>query len=132
MEVENPKASDTDLLLARDNWLSSYGTCSEEAKVDTPSRGKYRFRFWTVCCSCMVAIQTWFSYVRICHWIHGPGVGGKSVRQADVSGGTHFPRKFCPTGQDILSAPRIMCPGLGGKYVRQENVSGPDPIIFLA
>ena len=61
-----------------------------------------------------------------------PGVGGKSVRQADVSGGTHFPRKFCPTGQDILSAPRIMCPRLGGKYVRQENVSGPDPIIFLA
>ena len=31
------------------------------------------------------------------------GVGGKSVRQADVSGGTHFPRKPCPTGQDILS-----------------------------
>ena len=31
------------------------------------------------------------------------GVGGKSVRQADVSGGTHFPRKLCPTGQDILS-----------------------------
>ena len=30
------------------------------------------------------------------------GVGGKSVRQADVSGRTHFPRKFCPTGQDIL------------------------------
>ena len=33
----------------------------------------------------------------------GAGVGGKSVRQADVSGGTHFPRKLCPTGQDILS-----------------------------
>ena len=31
------------------------------------------------------------------------GVGGKSVRQENVSGGTHFPRKFCPTGQDILS-----------------------------
>ena len=31
------------------------------------------------------------------------GVGGKSVRQADVSGGTHLPRKLCPTGQDILS-----------------------------
>ena len=31
------------------------------------------------------------------------GVGGKSVRQADVSGGTHFPWKLCPTGQDILS-----------------------------
>ena len=60
------------------------------------------------------------------------GVGGKSVRQADVSGGTHFPRKFCPTGQDILSASRIICPGLGGKSVRQENVSGPDPIISLA
>ena len=59
------------------------------------------------------------------------GVGGKSVRQADVSGGTHFPRKFCPTGQDILSASRIICPGLGGKSVRQENVSGPD-IIALA
>ena len=60
------------------------------------------------------------------------GVGGKSVCQADVSGGTHFPRKFCPTGQDILSASRIICPGLGGKSVRQENVSGPDPIIALA
>ena len=59
-------------------------------------------------------------------------VGGKSVRQADASGGTHFPRKFCPTGQDILSAPRIICPGLGGKYVRQENVSGPDCIVGLA
>ena len=58
-------------------------------------------------------------------------VGGKSVRQADVSGGTHFPRKFCPTGQDILSASRIICPGLGGKSVRQENV-WPDSIIFLA
>ena len=45
-------------------------------------------------------------------------VRGKSVRQADVSGGTHFPRKFCPTGQEILSASRIMCPGLGGKSVR--------------
>ena len=31
------------------------------------------------------------------------GVGGKSVRQADVSRGTHLPRKLCPTGQDILS-----------------------------
>ena len=63
----------------------------------------------------------------------GAGVGGKSVRQADVSGGTHFPRKFCPTGQDILSASRIMCPGLGGKSVRQENVSGPDhwPCIYI-
>ena len=47
------------------------------------------------------------------------GVGGKSVHQADVSGGGHFPRKFCPTGQDILSASRIICPGLGGKSVRQ-------------
>ena len=45
-----------------------------------------------------------------------------------MSGGTHFPRKFCPTGQDILSASRIICPGLGGKSVRQKNVSGPDPI----
>ena len=58
--------------------------------------------------------------------IFQPGVGGKSVRQADVSGGTHFPRKFCPTGWDIQSASRIICPGLGGKSVRQENVSGPD------
>ena len=33
----------------------------------------------------------------------GSVVGGKSVRQENVSGGTHFPRKFCPTGQDILS-----------------------------
>ena len=49
-----------------------------------------------------------------------------------MSGGTHFPRTFCPTGQDILSTSRIMCPGLGGKSVRQENVSGPDPIIGLA
>ena len=48
-----------------------------------------------------------------------------------MSGGTHFPRKFCPTGQDILSA-WIICPGLGGKSVRQENVLGPDPIIALA
>ena len=31
------------------------------------------------------------------------GVGGKSVRQADVSRGTHLPRKLCPPGQDILS-----------------------------
>ena len=46
-----------------------------------------------------------------------------------MSGGTHFPRKFCPTGQDILSASRIMCPELGGISVRQENVSGPDPIV---
>ena len=43
-----------------------------------------------------------------------------------MSGGTHFPRKFCPTGQEILSASRIICPGLGGKSVRQENVSRPD------
>ena len=48
-----------------------------------------------------------------------------------MSGGTHFPSKFCPTGQDILSASRIMCPGLRGKSVRQENVSGPDPIMAL-
>ena len=52
----------------------------------------------------------------------GPGVGGKSVRQADVSGGTHFPGKFCPTGQDMLSASRIMCPGLGGISIRQKCV----------
>ena len=63
-------------------------------------------------------------------------VGGKSVRQANASGGTHFPRKFCPTGQDILSYRTgytvLMCPGLGGKSVRQENVFRPDPIIGLA
>ena len=42
------------------------------------------------------------------------GVGGKSVRgQADVSGDTHFPRKLCPTGQDISTVrSRITCPGL--------------------
>ena len=38
------------------------------------------------------------------------GVGGQSVRQENVSGekflgGTHFPGKSCPTGQDMLSAP---------------------------
>ncbi len=33
----------------------------------------------------------------------GTGVRGNCVRQENVSGGTHFPRKFCPTGQDILS-----------------------------
>ena len=38
-----------------------------------------------------------------CGPVRWSGVGGKSVRQADVSGGTHFPRKLCPTGQDILS-----------------------------
>ena len=61
-----------------------------------------------------------------------PGVRGRSVRQADVSERTHFPRKFCPTGQSILSASRIICPGLGGKSVHQENVSGLDPIIDIA
>ena len=40
---------------------------------------------------------------RVLHVVPCTGVGGKSVRQADVSGGTHFPRKLCPTGQDILS-----------------------------
>ena len=33
----------------------------------------------------------------------GSGVGGNCVHQENLSGGTHFPRKFCPTGQDILS-----------------------------
>ena len=33
------------------------------------------------------------------------GVGGKSVRQENVSGVTEFPRKMCPPGQDILSIP---------------------------
>ena len=32
-----------------------------------------------------------------------------------MSGGTRFPTKFYPTGQDILSASRIICPGLGDK-----------------
>ena len=58
------------------------------------------------------------------------GVRGKSVSQAIDNivsytiyglamcpGGTRFPRKFCPTGQYILSAPRIICPGLGRKSV---------------
>ena len=58
-------------------------------------------------------------------------VGEKSVHQADVSEGTHFPRKFGFTGQDILSAPRIICPGIKGKSVYQENVSGSDPILAL-
>ena len=52
-----------------------------------------------------------------------------------MSEGTHFPRKFCPNGQDILSASKIICPGLGGKSVRQENVfvlrSVPDFILAL-
>ena len=48
-------------LLAYDNSISSYGACNEAAKMDTPSR-KYRFRLWTVSCSCLVAIQTWFIY----------------------------------------------------------------------
>ena len=42
-----------------------------------------------------------------------------------MSGGTRFPRKFYPTGQDILSASRIICPGLGGKSV------GPNFILAL-
>ena len=58
------------------------------------------------------------------------GVKGKFVCQADVSRRTYFPRKFCHTGQDILSASRI-CPGLGGKSASQENVHGPDPIVAL-
>ena len=33
------------------------------------------------------------------------GVGGNCVCQENLSGGTHFPRKFCPIGQDILSIP---------------------------
>ena len=49
-------------------------------------------------------------------------VRGKSVCQADVSVGPHFPRKFCPTGQGILSASRIICPGLGGKSVCQAGL----------
>ena len=31
------------------------------------------------------------------------GVGGNCVCQENVSGRHIFPRKFCPTGQDILS-----------------------------
>ena len=58
-------------------------------------------------------------------------VGGTSVRQADVSRETHFPRKFCPTGQDIQSTSRIICLGLGGKSVPQENVSEPNFILAL-
>ena len=49
--------------LARDNSLSSYGACSDRSRatVDTPTR-KNRFRLWTVSCSCLVVIQTWFIY----------------------------------------------------------------------
>ena len=42
-------------------------------------------------------------HITCCFLFKEAGVGGKSVRQADVSGGTHFPRKLCPTGQEILS-----------------------------
>ena len=45
--------------------MSSYGANNHAATVDTPSRN-HRFcpwfRLWTVTCSCMVAIQTWFIY----------------------------------------------------------------------
>ena len=37
-------------------------------------------------------------------------------------GGTHFPGKFCPTGQEILSASRIICPP--GKC----SLALPDPL----
>ena len=40
------------------------------------------------------------------------------LKHSDMSGRTYFPRKFCPTGQDILSASRIICPWLGGKSVQ--------------
>ena len=57
--------NNTGLLLTHDdhNSLSSYGACRDvlTATVDTPSQ-KNRFRLWTVTCSCLVAIQTWFIY----------------------------------------------------------------------
>ena len=64
METESkyPGNINTGLLLTRDNSLSSYGACQDAtATVDPPSQ-KYRFRLWTVSCSCIVAIQTWFIY----------------------------------------------------------------------
>lgn len=67
MKTVEPKDSGHDHgndkgLLSRDNSMFSYGTCNdEESTMDTPSR-KYRFRLWTVTCSCLVAIQTWFIY----------------------------------------------------------------------
>ena len=52
---------------------------------------------------------------------------GKSVCQADASGGSHFlensflpDRKYFPHQDDM--------PGLGEKYVHQENVSRPESI----
>ena len=58
-ESKESERDDTNLLV--NNSMSSYGACNETATVDTPTR-KNRFRLWTVTCSCMVAIQTWFIY----------------------------------------------------------------------
>ena len=64
MEAAESKESERDdskLLLVHNNAMSSYGANNHAATVDTPSRN-HRFRLWTVTCSCMVAIQTWFIY----------------------------------------------------------------------
>ena len=69
MEEVEPKDSEsvnTEISLANDNLLASYGACREASSeagsvMDTPIH-KYQFRLCTVICSCMVAIQTWFIY----------------------------------------------------------------------
>ena len=61
METGDSGNINTDLLLIRDNSLSSYGACSETATEDAPSQ-KHRFRLWTVSFSCIAVIQTWFIY----------------------------------------------------------------------
>ena len=59
-ESEDSERDDTKLLV-HNNSMHSYGASNEPVTVDTPSQ-KHRFRLWTVTCSCMVAIQTWFIY----------------------------------------------------------------------
>ena len=77
--------------------------------IDDPSCDKY---------PTLAEPDRYFPMLKMAVWLRETtGLGGKSVRQADVSGGTHFPRKLCPTGQDILFvASRIICPP--GKCVR--------------
>ena len=60
-ESKESERDDTKLLLVHNNSMSAYGASSETVTVDTPSH-KHRFRLWTVTCSCMVVIQTWFIY----------------------------------------------------------------------
>ena len=60
--MEAAESEDLDSVHVKTTMMSSYGACrNETATVDTPSQN-YRFRLWTVSCSCMVAIQTWFIY----------------------------------------------------------------------